>query len=65
MNDNKKREKEILDLLEKLLVSYTKTAMKQIGHEVDEKQARAVLGNIGSRILFGSEIADDIIMKRI
>ena len=61
-------EKEILDLLEKLLIDSAQSILSASGMEITKEQARNLVGKIGARITFSTSIdqpqLDKLIMRK-
>ena len=61
-----KKETEILDALEKLLIISTKNGMRECGKDITDQEAKNILGKIGVRIMFreslGQERTDELIL---
>jgi len=58
-----KIETDFMNELEDVLVSSTRILFEKAGRSLTEKEARNVLGAIGLRIAFGSEVLDKAMFK--
>jgi len=61
---DKLKDSELLDKLEVIIVENIRQLLKEVGKEITYEQARNIIGNIGTRIVYGKELADKLILKK-
>lgn len=62
--------KELLDIIEEIVIKGSKPGIQSIFNQADikidvtDQVARNLIGKVGVRIIFGSDVADEVLMRK-